>query len=82
MRSCKNSQKRQIASAHVVEQLVKFGTAVCFLHTINDLAKVDDVAAVSQIVHFRRVQKRDASGAQKMRFDYISGPAQRRRPMH
>lgn len=69
-----NSRERQIAVAHVVGQLVKFGsTGLLSTHDL-DLAKVDEVSAVAQIVHFREYFETDSSGTQKMRFDYIMRP--------
>ncbi len=69
-----NSRERQIAVAHVVGQLVKFGsTGLLSTHDL-DLAKVDAVSAVAQIVHFREYFETDSNGEQKMRFDYIMRP--------
>jgi MutS domain V len=69
-----NSRERQIAVANVVGQLVKFGTTGLLSTHDLDLAKVDEVAAVAQIVHFREYFDVDANGKQQMRFDYIMRP--------
>ncbi len=69
-----NSRERQIAVAHVVGELVKHGTIGLLSTHDLDLAKVDEVSAVAQIVHFREYFETDAKGQQIMRFDYIMRP--------
>jgi MutS domain V len=69
-----NSRERQIAVAHVVEQLVKYGTVGLLSTHDLDLAKVAEVARVAQIVHFREYFEVDQDGKQRMRFDYIMRP--------
>lgn len=69
-----NSRERQIAVAHVVGQLVRFGTTGLLSTHDLDLAKVSEVAEVAQIVHFREYFDLDSDGKQKMRFDYIMRP--------
>jgi DNA mismatch repair ATPase MutS len=69
-----NSRERQIAVAHVVGQLVQFGTTGLLSTHDLDLAKVNEVSDVAQIVHFREYFDLDSNGKQQMRFDYIMRP--------
>jgi DNA mismatch repair ATPase MutS len=69
-----NSRERQIAVAHVVGELVRFGTTGLLSTHDLDLAKVEEVAAVAQIVHFREYFDQDSNGKPQMRFDYIMRP--------
>ncbi len=58
----------------MVGELVKHGTIGLLSTHDLDLAKVDEVSAVAQIVHFREYFETDAKGQQIMRFDYIMRP--------
>jgi predicted ATPase len=69
-----NSRERQIAVAHVVQQLIRYGTTGILSTHDLELAQVDQVARVAQLAHFREHFEVDPSGKQVMRFDYVMRP--------
>ncbi|MCA9131834.1 MAG: hypothetical protein KDA45_01710 [Planctomycetales bacterium] len=68
-----NSRERQLAVTTVVEQLLSYGaTGLLSTHDL-DLATVEEIQRVSQIVHFREFFERE-NGVEVMRFDYKMRP--------
>ncbi len=68
-----NSRERQIAVASVLDKLTKFGAfGVLSTHDL-DIASEPDIAAISQVVHFREYFE-NVDGKEQMRFDYKMHP--------
>ncbi|GAB5404501.1 MAG: MutS family DNA mismatch repair protein [Aureliella sp.] len=68
-----NSRERQIAVASVLSKLTKFGAfGVLSTHDL-DIASEPDIAAISQVVHFREYFE-NVDGKEQMRFDYKMHP--------
>ncbi len=68
-----NSRERQLAVTTVIERLISYGAAGLLSTHDLDLATVDAIAQVSQIVHFHEYFE-TVEGREIMRFDYKMRP--------
>jgi predicted ATPase len=68
-----NSRERQIAVATVLERLLAEGACGLLSTHDLDLATVDEIKRVAQIVHFREYFE-NVNGTEAMRFDYKMRP--------
>ena len=65
-----NSRERLIAVARVLERLLELGAIGAISTHDLELASEPDLAAVSEVVHFRETIECDDDGTERMTFDY------------
>ncbi|MEO1524046.1 MAG: MutS family DNA mismatch repair protein [Planctomycetota bacterium] len=65
-----NSRERLIAVARVLERLLELGAIGAISTHDLELASEPELAAVSNVVHFREIIETDDAGKERMTFDY------------